>query len=213
MLDRQKLEAILANRFQGTATAEVAAAANAIMGLADHRSAGRARVPGLSRPFRALVNTSTTVSVSSRIDAPIRRVFEMFTDLDHAAARVSGIMNIEMLRPGPFGVGTRWRESRQILGHVDAADMEVTAFERYRAYTISHHKGGVRIETVFSFEPDADGTQVTIEFALDGTGLPPGFLTPLNGAIAGKVRHVLNQDLADLKNCLEDRSSAGTSFA
>jgi uncharacterized protein YndB with AHSA1/START domain len=203
MLDRQKLEAILANRFPGAAAAQLAAAANAIMGLADPRSAGRRRVPGPFRPFRALVDTSTTVSVSSRINAPIRRVFEMFTDLEHAAAHVSGIIEIEMLTPGPFRLGTRWRERRQILGRVDAADMEVTAFDRYGGYTISHHKGGVRIETVFSFEPEGDGTQATIEFALDGAGLPPGLLTPLNWAIAGKVRHVLNHDLADLKNCLE----------
>jgi hypothetical protein len=201
MVDRQKLEALLINRFPGTEAAQVAAAANAIMGLTDHRSAGRP--PGPSRSFRGLVNTFTTVSVSSRIDAPVKRVFEVFTDLEHAAARVSGIRNIEMLTAGPFGLGTRWRESRQLVGRVDAADMEVTAFERYRTYTISHHKGGVRIATVFSFEPVGEGTQVTTEFALDGGGLPPGFLTPVNWAIAGKVRRVLNQDLADLKNSLE----------
>lgn len=208
MLDRQKVDAILANRFPGAAVAELAAAANAIMALADDRQAGRPRVSGQFRPFRALVNTFTTVSVSSRINAPIRRVFEMFTDLEHATEHVSGIVNIEMLTAGPFGLGTRWRESRQILGRVDAADMEVTAFERYRTYTISHHKGGVRIETAFSFEPDGGATQVTIEFALDGAGLPPGLLTPLNWAIAGKVRHVLHQDLADLKRRLEDPVSS-----
>jgi len=203
MIDRQKLESILTNRFPGTAAVEVAAAANAIMGLADPRPAVRPRVSGSCRPFRGLIDTFTTVSVSSRIDAPIRRVFEMFTDLEHAAKHVSGILNIELLSPGPFGLGTRWRESRQIVGRVDAAEMEVTAFERYRTYTISHQKAGVRIATVFSFEPDGGGTQVTTEFALDGAGLPPGFLTPLNWAIAGKVRRVLNQDLADLKNWLE----------
>jgi hypothetical protein len=204
MFDRQKLEVILANRFPGSATAQLAAAANAIMGLNDPRPAGGPGVPGQSRPFRGPAYTFTTVSVSSRINAPIKRVFDMFTDLEHAAAHVSGILNIEMLNPGPFGLGTRWRESRQILGRIDGADMEVRAFERYRTYTISHHRGGVRIETVFSFVPDGDLTQVTVEFSLDGAGLPPGFLTGLSWAIAGQVRHVLNHDLADLKNCLED---------
>jgi hypothetical protein len=200
MPDRQKLETILAHRFPGAAIAQLAAAANAIMGLEDHP---RTRVPPEARPFRPSGNAFTTVSVSSWISAPVKRVFDMFTDIGHAAEHVSGIVNIEMLTVGPFGLGTRWRESRQILGRLDAADMEVTSFERYRTYTISHRKGGIRIGTVFSFEPTGDGTLVTIEFGLDGAGLPPGFLTPLNWGIAGKVRHVLEHDLADLRNRLE----------
>src|SRR5438093_1707467 len=132
MLDRQKVEAILAKRFPSAAAADLAAAANAIMASADNRSGDRLRTSGHLRPFRALVDTLTTVSVSSRIDAPTRRVFDMFTDVEHAAEHVSGISRIEMLTPGPFRLGTRWRESRQLLGRVDDADLEVTAFERYR---------------------------------------------------------------------------------
>jgi hypothetical protein len=203
MLDRQKLETILANRFPGAAIAQLAAAANAIMGLADHRSFGRARVPPERWPTPASAKAFTTISVSTWINSSIKRVFDMFTDVEHAAEHVSGIVNIEMLTVGPFGLGTRWRESRQILGRIDAADMQVTAFERYRTYAISHHKGGIRIETIFSFEPAGDGTHVTIEFGLDPAGLPPGVLMPLNWAIAGKVQHVLEHDLRDLKNRLE----------
>jgi uncharacterized protein YndB with AHSA1/START domain len=197
MLDRQKLEAILSNRFPSAAGAHLAAAANAIMGLTGHRTADSAnRTDGSPRP-------TTTIAVSADIEAPIRRVFDLFTDIEHAAEHVSGIKRVEMLTPGTFGLGTRWRETREVLGRLDTAEMEVIAFERYRTYTLSHYKGGVRVEIVFSFEPENIGTRVTIEFSLDGAGLPPGLLTPLSWAIAGKVRHVLNHDLADLKNCLE----------
>src|SRR5262249_42108611 len=156
----------------------------------------RARAPRERRPSRARATALTSVTVSSWMGAPLERVFDMFTAVEHAAAHVSGIVSIEMLTVGAFGLGTRWRESRRIAGRVDAADMEVTAFERYRTYTISHYKGGIRIDTVFVFEPNGDGTQVTIEFGLGGAGLPPGFLTPLGWAIAGKVRSVLENDLA-----------------
>src|SRR5262249_55776045 len=140
----------------------------------------------------------TTVSVATRIDAPIVRAFDAFTDVEHAAGRVSGIKHIEMLPRRRFGLGTRWNETREVLGRLDTVAMEVTAFDRYRTYTISHHKGGVRVDTIFSFESAGNGSHVTIEFTLDGAGLPPGFLTPLNWAIAGKVRRVLNRDLMDL---------------
>lgn len=145
----------------------------------------------------------TTVTVSSLIGAPIERVFEQFTDIEQGSHHVSGIKAIEMLTPGRFGLGTRWRETRDVLGVLDSAEMEVTAFEWNRTYTITHHKGGVRIDTMFYFEPVDGGTKVSIEFDLGTAGLPPGLLTPLGWAIAGKVRDVLGHDLADLKQSIE----------
>ncbi len=145
-----------------------------------------------------------TVTVSSQLATPVERVFQYFTDVEHGPQHVSGIKKVEMLTPGHFKLGTRWQETRDLLGVSDTAEMEVTSFEQNRTYTITHHKGGVRIDTAFWFEPSSkDGTTVRIEFELDAGGLPPGMLTPFSWAIAGKVRDVLGQDLADLKRSLE----------
>jgi len=140
-----------------------------------------------------------TVAVSNEIAAPVDRVFGIFTDIEHGAGRVSGIKKLEMLTAGPVHVGTRWLEAREVVGRLDTAEMEITAFERNRMYTITHHKAGVRIDTTFWFEPSGDGTKVTVEFTLDPAGIPPGLLSPLGWAIAGKVEKVLSHDLADLK--------------
>lgn len=144
-----------------------------------------------------------TVTVSNRIAAPVHRVFQQFTDIESGTPHVSGIKKIEMLTPGHFRLGTRWRETRELLGVSDSAEMEVTSYERDRTYTITHHKAGVRIDTVFWFKPVGDETDVGLEFEIDTGGLPPGLLTPINWAIAGKVRDVLGRDLADLKASLE----------
>ena len=61
----------------------------------------------------------------------------------------------------------------------------------------------MRIDTTFTFEPIPGGTNVSIEFALNSQGLPPGLLSPLEWAMAGKVRDVLGRDLADLKAAVE----------
>ncbi len=148
----------------------------------------------------------TTVTVASQVAAPVEGVFAVFTDLEHAAAHVSGIKNIELLTPGDFQLGARWRETPEALGRLDSAEMEVTAFERNRTYTITHHKAGARIDAVFTFEPSGDGTKVSIEFDLESHGLPPGLLAPLGWAIAGKVREVLSHDLVDLKQSVESQS-------
>ena len=146
-----------------------------------------------------------TITVSSQVAAPVERVFQLYTDIEHGTAHVTGIKAIQMLTPGGFKLGTRWRETRQVFGGVtDSAEMEVTSFERHKTYTITHHKAGVRIDTVFWFEPTGDGgTKVSVEFELDTAGLPPGLLAPLNWAVAGKVRDVMSHDLSDLKASIE----------
>ncbi|MGE3706206.1 MAG: SRPBCC family protein [Vicinamibacterales bacterium] len=145
----------------------------------------------------------TTVTVTNQVTAPLDKVFGMFTDVEHAPEHVDGIKEVEMLTPGAFGLGTRWRETREVLGRLDDAEMEVTAFERNKTYTITHHKAGTRVDTVFTFEPSPAGTKVTVEFALDSQGLPPGLLAPVNWAIAGKVREALGHDLDDMKRSVE----------
>lgn len=145
----------------------------------------------------------TTVLVSNEVKAPVAQVFGAFTDIESGAKHVSAIKGIEMLTAGPFGLGTRWRETREVLGRLDSAEMEVTSYEHNRAYTITHHKAGARIDARFTFEPTEAGTKVGIEFTLDGHGLPPGLLTPVSWALEGKIRDALKQDLDDLKKALE----------
>lgn len=145
----------------------------------------------------------TTVTVTNQVAAPVDKAFALFTDLEHAPEHVSGIKKVEVLTQGAFELGTRWLETREVMGRRDSAEMEVTKFEKNHSYTITHHKAGARVDTVFTFEPTATGTTVRIEFELDNQGLPPGLLTPVSWAIAGKVRDVLSHDLQDLKRSVE----------
>ena len=148
------------------------------------------------------------VKVSGDIGAPVDVVFDRFTDIHNGPQHVANIRDVKVLTPGDFGLHTRWHETREVLGRVDDAEMEVTSFEKEKEYTITHHKAGVRIDTTFRFEPIPAGTRVTVEFGLNSQGLPPGLLAPIEWEIAGKVRVVLSTDLADLKSSLEQLTTA-----
>ena len=108
----------------------------------------------------------TPITVTDILAAPVEDVFKAFTDLEHQAGRVSGIKGIEVLTTGGFRLGTRWRETREVRGRTDDAEMEVTQFAQNAGYTITHEKAGVRIDTVFAFAPAGDGTKVSITFSL-----------------------------------------------
>ena len=147
----------------------------------------------------------TTVTVATAIAAPVEQVFDAFTDVEHGAERVTNIQKIEMLTVGGFRLGSRWLETRAVLGHQDAVEMEVTALEQNRTYTITHHKAGARIDAVFTFDPLEGQTRVQIEFMLDRHGLPPGALSAVRWAVASKVRDVIGQDLEDLKAYIQQQ--------
>ena len=52
------------------------------------------------------------VNISTEVKAPVEQVFALFTDIEHAADRVSGIKEINVLSPGSFDLGYRWTETR-----------------------------------------------------------------------------------------------------
>src|SRR3990170_7631472 len=145
----------------------------------------------------------TTVTVTSRMAAPVERVFDVFTDVEHRAEKVAGIKKIEMLTPGKFQLGTRWRETRHVMGTDVNEEMVVTAYERNRAYTVTVDAYGTRVDAVFSFEPTVEGTKVTIEFNLDAQSFSARLLAPVGWAMTGKIRDALAHDLADLKRAAE----------
>lgn len=145
----------------------------------------------------------TAVAIATEIAAPVGRVFEVFADVEHSAGRVSNIRRIELLTVGGFKLGARWLETREVLGREDTAEMEITAYERNRTYTITHQKGGARIDAVFTFTPNDDRTTVRVDVDLQGGGLPPGTVAVVRWAIADRVRDVIGTDLADLRRFIE----------
>ena len=148
----------------------------------------------------------TTVTVDAQVAAPIERVFAVFTDLEHGAERVSNIQKIEVLTTGGFALGTRWLETRDVLGQLGLGR---DGSDSVRAEPHLHHHAsqGGRADRygvhVRAFPGQHQGSD---RVRPESHGLPPGLLAPLAWAIAGKVRDVLSRDLADLKASMEEHN-------
>ena len=144
-----------------------------------------------------------TVTVANKIAAPVDRVFALFTDLDHCAGLVTGIKKIEVLTPGPFGLRTRWLETREVLGREVTEELEVTAFELNHSYTVTNDVHGARMDTHFMFEPAGSGTEVNIVFTLAPQTFLSMLVSPLGWTMAGKVRKALQDEVMDYKRFAE----------
>ncbi len=143
----------------------------------------------------------TTYTVSTHVPAPAERVFEVYTELDKAVERIPGIVSLELLSDGPFGMGTRWRETRVVFKKEATEEMWVTGFDPPRSYTVEAESHGSHYTTLFSFEPDEDGTKVT--WAFTGTPLTFGakvlsviFSRPMKGMMV----KCMTEDLEALRD-------------
>lgn len=65
------------------------------------------------------------VTLSRRIGAAPAAVWEVLTDLEQAERRLSQVTELHIITDGPYAVGTRWRETRRMMGASDTQELVV----------------------------------------------------------------------------------------
>jgi uncharacterized membrane protein len=147
------------------------------------------------------------VEVRRHVAAPVQRVRDVATDLAGSPQVVRGIDAVEVLTPGPFGVGTRWRETRTMMGRSATEEMTVTEVAPQRSYRVEATSGGAHHVSTFAFAPSSDGgTDVTTTSG----GRPTSTVARVLGAVTAPlgrraVTRALEQDLADIAAAAERR--------
>jgi uncharacterized membrane protein len=149
-----------------------------------------------------------SVRVGTHIERPLDDVFRLFTDIEGAAERVSNIRKIEVLTAGGFGIGTRWHETREVLGREATEELSVTALEHGHAYTITTEAHGTRFDCTFRFERASGGTDVLAEFEVVPQSFGGMLVAPFGWMMMRTVEASLERDLADLKAAAEGRPRA-----
>lgn len=145
------------------------------------------------------------VEVRRRVAAPVERVWALATDLPGAPRVLSGVEAVEVLTPGPFAVGTRWRETRTMFGRSTTEEMWVTAVQPQRSYTVEATSSGAHYTSTFDFAPAADGgTDVMLRFGARPTNPAARVLAAITATLAGRsVSKALEGDLNDLARAAE----------
>ena len=146
----------------------------------------------------------SSLTVSTQVAAPVDQVFAVFTELDKAAERIPDITALEVLTDGPFGEGTRWRETRLMFKKEATEEMWVTGFDPPRSYTVEAASHGMKYATLFRFTEEGGGTKVSWTFEGTPQTLGTKIMAPvLNLMMKGVMKKCMLGDLEALRDVCE----------
>jgi len=146
------------------------------------------------------------LAVSETVAAPPERVFAAATDFPNCADYIEGIQRVEMLTDGPVGKGTRFRETRKLFGKEATEEMEIVEYDPPRSYVLGAESHGSRYRTELRFEPEGEGTKVTMDFQATPLSGFAKVMTVLAKPMMKSMAKMCAKDLKDIKQHVEGGS-------
>jgi uncharacterized membrane protein len=147
--------------------------------------------------------TMASFKLIRRVEAPIDVVFDIFSDIPRADKMIDAIVKIEMLTDGPVGVGTRWRETRLMFKREATEEMEVTAFDPGRSYTVGCESCGCEYESTWRFDAEGDATHVEFEMGYRPLTFFAKVMSPLGRLMMPMMKKCFENDFQALKELAE----------
>jgi hypothetical protein len=134
-----------------------------------------------------------------RSSAPPDRMWAMASDFANASGRIKAITKVEMVTPGPVGVGTHFREwrGRQMV------DMEIAAWSPPRSYTLRGYAVGTEFVSEIRCVPDGSGTRLEMEIHVRPQTFGAKLLSPLLALMTKAMVKSCSKDLADIAAAAE----------
>lgn len=142
---------------------------------------------------------TTTIS-SITIAAPVEDVFDTVAHIDRFSEAVPSIREVEFLSEVRRGVGTRFREIREMNGREGSTVLEVIEYEQNERVRIVSDAGGATWDTVFTTMPTTNGTELAMVMEAKPHTLLARISTPM---IKGMVAKAIQSDLDAVKEFCE----------
>ena len=146
------------------------------------------------------------LTLERSIAAPPEAVWRILTDLEAAPEILSDVTRVERLAGIGYGIGTRWRETRTMMGREETEEMEVVGIDEGRSTMIAAEARGMAYRTEFTLEPTPEGTLLRMRFG--GSLQSPSWVQRVAAKLTARLgmavtRKMMQQDLDDIANAAE----------
>jgi carbon monoxide dehydrogenase subunit G len=145
-------------------------------------------------------------TLTQHVNASPDKVWAVISDIPGSAATLSGIDSIQMLSEGGYGEGTRWKETRTMMGRAETVEMWVSQAEppsptHAGSTTVKALQGGADYTTRFTLAERDGGTDLALTFGAEV--VKPTLLSKIAMALFGRIgmsmtRKALAKDLAEI---------------
>jgi uncharacterized membrane protein len=104
------------------------------------------------------------------IKVPVEFAFDYVVNPANRTRWLDSVMEVKDISEGPIGVGTSWDEKQKVAGRIIEFVVKITEFERPRRWAMNLAIPGGKGVLVNSFEPENEGTlmTMTIDYTLPG---------------------------------------------
>ena len=135
--------------------------------------------------------------VRRTIDAPVDFVFRTVSEIDNYSKAIPHIVDVEFLSDIRSGVGSRFRETRLMMGREASTVLEVTEYVENERVRLVSDEGGTVWNSVFIAMPVDGGTELTLMMDATPYKLKSRILVPI-------MKMVIRQGLVKDMNAVKD---------
>ncbi len=139
------------------------------------------------------------LELSKLIDRPVKDVFAFVADLNNMSKWNSAVVSLQQVTPGAVSVGTKFKSMGEMMGRRIEGEVQVTSYEPDSKTGFQMNAGPVQMNITISFKPVGTGTKVS----LSAQGNPAGVFKLAEGMLQGRVKSMMEENLARLKSVLE----------
>ena len=142
-----------------------------------------------------------STSLTQHINASPEKVWSVISDIPGSPATLSGVQSVEMLSDGPYSEGTRWKETRTMMGRSETVEMWVEQADPPRSTTVKALQNGADYTTRFNLAERNGGTDLTLTFGAEV--VQPSAFSKIMLALFGRIgmkmtRKALAKDLTEI---------------
>jgi carbon monoxide dehydrogenase subunit G len=141
------------------------------------------------------------LDLSTLIDRPVKDVFAFVTNPNNMAKWNSAVVSMQQITPGAVGMGTKFKSVGEMMGRRIEGEMQVVAFEPDAKYGFQMNAGPVQMNVTLTFKTVGTGTKLS----LNAQGNPGGLFKLAEGVMTGRIKSMMEENLARLKSVLEKR--------